>query len=219
MHKYMNHKEIFDNRDMATQKLLNVLPEELASAHNTLFIGINLGGAYIAQKLGEHFNQANDILLSQHIKTPNNEQQTIAIVTESEDIVIHHQLLYSFDISEDFIYNEARRKYDHEILDMRYKIRQGDDLVDVKDKTVILVDDAVETGFSMYGAIKSMISLGAKSIYLLTPIIDKIAYSNLLSICDGIYSPNRVINYVSTEHYYKKLKELSYKDIIVRQAV
>jgi len=215
----MNYKEIFDDRDMAIDKLLNILPHELAAAHQTLFIGINLGGAYMAQKLGEHFSQVSDIMLCEHIKAPNNESLTIAIVTENEDIVIHHQLISSFDISEDFIYNEARRKYDSDILDWKYRLRQGDDLVNVKEKTVILVDDAIETGFSMYAAIKSMIALGAKSIYILSPVIDKIAYSNLLTICDGIYSPNRVIDYVSSDYYYKELASLSHKDIQVRQNI
>jgi putative phosphoribosyl transferase len=215
----MNYREIFDDRDMATNKLLNVMPEEIVANSNTLFIGINVGAAYIAQKLALSFGRDSDILLSEYVKAPNNEELSIAIVTESEEIVIHNQLIKAFDISEDFIYNEARRKYDHEILDNKYKFRQGDDIANVRDKTVILVDEAIETGFSMYAAIKSMISLGAKSIYVLSPIIDKVAYRNLLSICDGVYAPNRVIDYVSIDYYYKTLSKLSHKDIKIQKTI
>ncbi|MEA2027921.1 MAG: phosphoribosyltransferase family protein [Campylobacterota bacterium] len=215
MHRYMNYKEIFDNREMAINKLSNIIPENIIANGNTLFIGISLGGAYMAQKMALNFGRDNDILLNEHVKAPNNEELTIAIVTESEDVVIHNQLIDSFDISEDFIYNEARRQYDTKILDNKYKFRQGDDIAKVEGKTVILVDEAIETGLSMYASIKSMISLGAKSIYLLSPIIDKVAYSNLLTICDGVYTPHRVSNYVSHDYYYKELLPLTYKDIQV----
>lgn len=216
MHRYMNYKEIFDNRDVAIHKLSNIIPENIISNGNTLFIGISLGGAYMAQKLALNFGRESDILLNEHVKAPNNEELTIALVTESEDVVIHNQLIDSFDISEDFIYNEARQQYDTKILDNKYKFRQGDDIAKVQGKTVILVDEAIETGFSMYASIKSMISLGAKSIYLLSPIIDKVAYSNLLTICDGVYTPHRVNNYVSRDYYYKELLPLTYKDIKIQ---
>ncbi|MBN2824405.1 MAG: hypothetical protein JXQ76_03695, partial [Campylobacterales bacterium] len=106
-----------------------------------------------------------------------------------------------------------------DILDNKYKFRRGDDIIPIRDQTVILVDETTETGFSMYAAIKSMITFGAKSIYVLSPIIDKAAYNNLLNICDGVFTPNRVIDYVSREYYYKKLPILSPKDIEIRKTL
>jgi len=219
MYIHMNYREIFDDRDVATSKLFNIVPEEIVASSNLLFIGVSLGGAYIAQKLAHHFGRDNDILLCEDIKAPNNDSLTIAIVTESEDIVIYDQLIQSFDISEDFVYNEARRKYDQDILNNKHLFRKGDDIINVYDKKVILVDEAIGTGFSMYAAIKSMISLGAKSIYVLSPIIDKVAYSNLLSICDGVYAPTRVLDYVSVDYYYKNLPRLRYKDIQINKII
>jgi len=215
MHKYMNYKEMFENRDAAIEKLLNIIPQELTDNEHTLFIGMSLGGTYMAQKIAQHYNRKSDILLLEHIMAPNNENLTIAIVTESEDVVIHTQLISSFDISEDFVYSEAKRKYDTDILDNKYKFRKGEDIVAIKDQIVILVDETSETGLSMYAAVKSMITLGAKSVYLLSPIMDKAAYNNLLGICDGVFTPTRVIDYVSCEHYYKKLPTLSSRDLAI----
>lgn len=211
----MNYKEMFDHRDMAIEKLLNIIPQELTENEHTLFIGMSLGGTYMAQKIARHYSRRSDILLLEHIMAPNNENLTIAIVTESEDVVIHTELISSFDISEDFVYSEAKRKYDTDILDNKYKFRKGEDIVAIKDQIVILVDETSETGLSMYAAIKSMITLGAKSVYLLSPVMDKAAYNNLLGICDGVFTPTRVIDYVSCEHYYKKLPALSSRDLAI----
>jgi putative phosphoribosyl transferase len=150
----------------------------------------------------------HDILLSEKIKAPNNKNVTIAIITESEDVVIHHQLINSFEIEEDFIYTEANYKYNETILNYKYKYREGNKIIDISNKKVILIDESIETGFSMYAAIKSMITLGAKNIYIVSPIIDKIAYNNLLTLCDGIYSNYKVLDYVSTDYYYKILDTL-----------
>ena len=75
-----------------------------------------------------------------------------------------------------------------------------------------MVDESIETGLSMYGAIKSMITLGARSIYVAVPILDKEVCEQLLSICDGIYSPYKVSNYVSIDHYYENFNTKIDKD-------
>jgi len=199
------YRNIFNDRDDGAKELEEIISSNDFSKEDTILIGISQGGDYIANVLSIKLGFERDILLSEHIKAPNNEELTIAIITESEDVVIDHKLINSFDIDEDYIYTQARYKYDEHILNYKYKYRGGDKIKDIANKRVILIDESVESGFSMYASIKSMITFGAKNIYIASPIIDKGAYDNLLTICDGVYSNHKVLNYVSTEYYYKIL--------------
>ncbi|SHO81479.1 hypothetical protein MNB_SV-15-1056 [hydrothermal vent metagenome] len=202
------YRNIFNDRDSASEELERIISNNNFNKDDTILIGISQGGAYIANVLSKKLGFEKDILLSERIYAPNNDNVTIAIITESEDVVIHNKLINSFDIEEDFIYTEARYKYEEDILNLKYKYRDGNKIKDLTNKRVILIDESVESGFTMYASIKSMISLGAKNIYITSPIIDKIAYNNLLTICDGIYYNYKIEDYVSAQYYYKILDDV-----------
>jgi len=202
------YRNIFNDRDDASKELEEIISSNNFSKDDTILIAISQGGSYIANILSTKLGFEKDILLSARIKAPNNSDVTIAIITESEDVVIHNELINSFEIDEDYIYTQARYKFEEAILNDKYKYRSGDKIIDITNKRVILIDESVESGFSMYASIKSMISLGAKNIYIASPVIDKVAYDNLLTICDGVYSNHKILNYVSSHYYYKILEDV-----------
>ena len=202
------YRNIFNDRDDASKELEEIISSNNFSKDDTILIAISQGGSYIANILSTKLGFEKDILLSARIKAPNNSDVTIAIITESEDVVIHNELINSFEIDEDYIYTQARYKFEEAILNDKYKYRSGDKIIDITNKRVILIDESVESGFSMYASIKSMISLGAKNIYIASPVIDKVAYDNLLTICDGVYSNHKILNYVSSQYYYKILEDV-----------
>jgi putative phosphoribosyl transferase len=86
-------------------------------------------------------------------------------------------------------------------------------LVSLKRKYVVLVDDCVETGLTMMVALKSAIEREAKNIYIATPILDTCVYQNLLTVCDGVFCPHKIEDYISIEYYYKDFKVLDVEQI------
>jgi len=202
--KRLKENELYRDREHASKELLESLPLDNFQNSDILIVAISNGGAYFAKDISKKIDKEMDILLAQDIVAPQNSSVSIAVITETEDIIIHQELIKSFDINKDFIYSEAKRKYNEEILASKYRLRKGKEIKKIKDKDILLVDDSIETGLSMYAAIKSMITLGAKSIYVTVPILDKGVCEKLLSICDGIYSPYKVNDYVSIEYYYKE---------------
>jgi putative phosphoribosyl transferase len=63
-------------------------------------------------------------------------------------------------------------------------------------------------------ALKSAIARGAKNIYIATPILDKGVYQNLLTVCDGVFCPHKIDDYVSIEYYYKEFEKLTLDQIL-----
>jgi putative phosphoribosyl transferase len=60
-------------------------------------------------------------------------------------------------------------------------------------------------------ALKSMIEMGVKSIYIAVPVLDQTVYDNLLNLCDGVFCPNRIRDYISIEYYYESLERLDFE--------
>lgn len=214
-----SHNTYFEDREDASKQLIDMLPIELFSQNETVVIGVSEGGVYFADQIARAIDAQMDILLTEPILAPNNPEVAIAMISETEEVVMHKALIDAFEISEDYVYGEAQRKYEDEVLAYVYKYRKGKDLVSLQGKYVILADECIETGLTMMVALKSVIARGAKNIYIATPILDKTVYQNLLTVCDGVFCPHKILDYISIEYYYKDFEALSFDEIseIVQQ--
>ena len=208
-----DHNIYFNDRQDAANQLIRTLPLDLFDNNKPVVIGVSEGGVYFADKIAHAVNGQMDILLTESILAPNNPELAIAMVSETEEVVMHKALIDSFNISEDYVYGEAQRKYDEEVLSHVYKYRKGKEILPLAGKYVILADECVETGLTMMVALKSVIARGAKDIYIATPILDKTVYQNLLSVCDGVFCPHKIDDYISIEYYYRNFDPLSFEDI------
>jgi len=208
-----NPSAYFEDREDASKQLIETLPIELFSQNETVVIGVSEGGVYFADQISKAINAQMDILLTEPILAPNNPELAIAMVSETEEVVMHKALIDAFEINEDYVYGEANRKYEEEVLSYVYKYRKGKDLISLKGKYVILTDECIETGLTMMVAIKSVIARGAKNIFIATPVLDKGVYQNLLTVCDGVFCPYKIQDYISIEYYYKDFQRLKFEEI------
>ncbi len=204
----------FENRKDAAEKLIDTLPLDLLRNNETIVIGVSEGGVYFADQIAKATGAQMDLLLTEPILAPNNHELAIAMVSETEDLVMHKALIDAFGISEDYIYAEAERKYDEEVLSYVYRYRKGKGLASLKGKYVVLADECIETGLTMMVALKSVIGEEAKNIYIATPILDTAVYQNLLTVCDGVFCPYKIQDYISIEYYYKAFRPLDYEDVM-----
>jgi len=204
----------FKDRGDAAEKLIETLPLALLHENRTVVIGVSEGGVYFADRIARAAHAEMDILLTEPILAPNNDELAVAMVSETEELVMHKALIDAFDISEDYIYAEAERKYEEKVLSHVYRYRQGRELTDLNGKYVILADECVETGLTMMVALKSAIGKGAKNVYIATPILDTSVYQNLLSVCDGVFCPYRIENYISIEYYYAHFDPYGYEEVM-----
>jgi putative phosphoribosyl transferase len=210
----LNPNIYYEDREDAAKQLIEMLPIELLEKNETVVIGVSAEGVYFADQIAKAMDVQMDILLAEPILAPNNPELAIAMVSETEEVVMHKALIDAFEINEDYVYGEAHRKYEEEVLTYVYKYRKGKDLISLKGKYVVLVDECVETGLTMMVALKSVIARGAKNIYIATPMLDHTVYQNLLTVCDGVFCPHKIKDYISIEYYYKEYERLKSEQIL-----
>lgn len=212
MPKNSNHKHFID-RVNAAEQLYDSIPKDFFKNRDIIIVALSEGGVILADVLAQKLDCSMDILLSESVLAPNNPELSIAKVTETQEVLIHRKLTESFNIEEKFIYREAKRVYDDKILNYLYRYRKGGALQSVNNKAVILVDECIETDFTSIVAIKSMISLQAKNIYMATPILDEASYESLMQISDGIFYTHRIKDYISVEYYYENLEKPEFSEL------
>ena len=194
----------FDSRADATIKLLDILPKEKMKTDDWMVVSISLNAVPIANAISEKLNISYDLLFSEQICAPNNQDCVIGMVSETEEIVLHTRLVDSFGINLDFIYAQAHRQYEEKILPKVYKYRKGDLISSLKNKNVLLIEEGCETGMTIMTAVKTVINGGAKSVSYATPLISSDVATSLEPVIDEIFAVNKITNFVETEFYYKK---------------
>lgn len=197
----------FTDQNDAGSKLLEILPRNELKANNFLILCLNIKSVIMCDFVARGLDLGYEILFSEDIKTPNNDECDIACVSESEDVVINEALRVSFEITKDYIYGRAKKLYEEKILKNVYKYRKGGLLSPLKDRNILLIADSCETGARLAVATKSLTNMGAKSVILGVALMpsDMAEYAN--TIVDDVYCAFKIDGFVSTDFYYEKTLE------------
>lgn len=201
-----------DRNDGAVQ-LIDALPIERIRAEKWKVIAVSSGGLKIASAVAARAGVCVDMLFSEAIYAPNNPDCELGRVSETEEIVVHEELVDAFDIQYDYIYGEAHRKHEEKILASIYKFRKGSQFPNLKDEHVLLIDEGCESGMKLMTGIKTAMNMDAKAVFVAIPVAPKSVAEALNQIVDESYVVHEVNDYVKTYCYYKDFKEISDDEI------
>lgn len=200
--------EKFKDRDDALARLVEIMPIAEMQKRKILVIAISYGGVLFAHNLAKILGAEYDLLFTASIPAPVNPECAIAMVSETYDIITHDALISSFGISNDYIYGEAKRRYEEQILSTIYKVRKGEMINSLKDEDIVIVDEGIDSGMTITTAIKSCINRQAKSVSVAVPIMPADVELLLRDIADNIYTVLRPAHFVEIEDYYEKYESL-----------
>lgn len=203
---------IFEDVELALPPLLDSITLKNPSLQNAMLVAIGRESVLSAQQIAKKLKIPMEFLFTELLYSPLNPECSIAVVSEDMEIIMNEDLVYAFNISLDYVYGEAQRKYDEVILPMRYQFRKGEGLSSFKDKDVILMDLGIETGLRAGVAVKTCMNLMAKSVSIASPIMPKSVFESLNEICDEIYCPYVCESYVSSAHYFPNLREITHEE-------
>ncbi|MGB5867033.1 MAG: phosphoribosyltransferase family protein [Arcobacteraceae bacterium] len=204
---------IFKNRKDAFHKLCDVLPLKEMEEEKWIVLAISSGGVPIAIDLSEKLKADFDYLFTQKIFTSKNKECEIAIITETEEIVIHEELMKSFDLNLEDIYAQSKVKYLNDIQQYKAKYRNNLDIMKLEGRNVLLVDEGLNTGLTMMACIKSVINEKAKSIFVAVPVLPEVTIHDIETIADDLYYVKAPAHFVSIDFYYQTLEEIELEDM------
>jgi putative phosphoribosyl transferase len=179
---------------------------DLKEVEDLVVLAISKRAKDLAKSIASKYNLECDILFIEEVKSPINKEVSLASVSESRDYVIVEELVKSFNITDDFLFNEIERVYEEKILEDIHQFRKGEGLISIKGKSVLLVDIGANTGLTLLCGIKSCINQGASFIKIGVGVIAKETAEMVEKIVDKVYFGKVIEDYVSTEFYIKESK-------------
>ena len=205
MQKYKN---ILINRQDAAQKLMDIMPMHKLKEEVWNIVAVSKGGLELGACFKEKRPNPLDILFLEAIMAPHNQECEVARVSETEEIVLNENLIDAFEIQYDYIYGEAHRKHEEDILSHIYQYRKGRPFPSMQNKVVLLVDEGSETGTKFMTALKTVLNQKPKAVYIAVPVLPKDVLEVLETFVDDIFFLYDIDDYVETDLYYKNLNEL-----------
>jgi putative phosphoribosyl transferase len=198
----------FIDENYALEKLLAALPISDMKNQNWLILALSKESVFYAQNIQKKINGDFDYLFMESVYAPNNNECEIAVISELEEIVIHEQLVKSFEIDFDSVYAKAKRVYEEKVLSYVYKYRKGNKISEIKNRNVLLVNLGIETGIKTSCALKTIISNHSKSVSIASVIIPDDVYQVVEYLTDDVYYAYKPEYFVDINHYFEKSIEL-----------
>ena len=195
---------MFRHRKDAGEKLAQAL--ERYRNENTIVLGIPRGGVEIAYYVANHLHAEMSIIVARKLGNPRNPE--FAFGATAEDGSMYIDAFGRQTVTDDEI-KEIAAMEKKEIRHRIEKFRHNKPLPEIKNRTVILVDDGIATGATLFAAIELCKKKGATKIVVGAPISGREMKSTLNHLVDDVVILEHPNTYYAVSQGYEEFSNLS----------
>jgi len=140
-----------------------------AKRGDVVVLALPRGGVPVGYEVARQLNAPLDIFLVRKLGVPGYEELAMGAIASGGARVVNEEVVEQLQIPEDVI-DAATIEQQQELERREAAYRAGRPLPELKNKTVILVDDGLATGSSMCAAVQALRLLGPKAIVVAVPV-------------------------------------------------
>lgn len=175
---------VFRDRREAGQVLAAML-EHYRNDRNVVVLGLARGGVPVAWEIAASLGVPVDAFIVRKIGLPGHEGVAVGAIASGGHLVVNDDLVRGLRIASD----DLRRITEHEARELRRRENayRGDrPPTSVAGKTVVLVDDGLSTGASMFAAIEAIRDRDAEKIIVAVPAAPESTIRELRAMVDEV---------------------------------
>ncbi|RLG05990.1 MAG: phosphoribosyltransferase [Thaumarchaeota archaeon] len=204
---------VFKDRFHAGELLAEMLKRNL-SLGDAILLAIPAGGIPVGYEISCRLNIPMDVVIVRKLQIPWDPEAGFGAVSSDGEIVLNERLVKQLGLSEEII-EEVVRKTLGIIRDRSKKFRMVKPVLDIGDKTVILVDDGLASGYTMLAAIRSIKKKNPKRIIAAVPTASAAAVKLVSRKVDKILCLNvRSGPFFAVADAYREWRDLTDEEVI-----
>jgi len=206
---------VFQNREVAGKLLAEKLKEDIKNLNNSLIVlGIPRGGVVVAEAVAKVLGCSLDVIVVKKLGAPGQSELAIGAVGETEGSkYIDEQLVQELGVSMEYLGKEIQEKK-KEIKRREELFRQGKHALDLKGKTVIIVDDGAATGATVIAAAREVWNHEPKKVMVSLPVVAKDTLAKLEKEADEVIFLEAPRMFFSVGQFYQKFDQVSDQTVI-----
>lgn len=170
------------------------------------------GGVPLGVEIAQAYNLKLDVILSKKIGHPSHPEFAIGAVAEEGEPIVH--AYQKKQVNEDWLELEIER-IRQQIAHRRQSYSEVSKKIDLRNRSVILVDDGIATGMTMKAAIEAVKQQKAAMVTVAVPIIPKDTYRELQKIADEVIAVDVPENFLgAVGAYYENFEQVEDREVL-----
>lgn len=151
-----------------------------ATSHDSIVLGLPRGGVPVAAEVAKALGAPLDVFIVRKLGVPGHEELAMGAIASGGVRVLNQDVLRYLPVPQKSIDEVAAREQQE--LERRERSYRGSrPPLDVRDKTVIVVDDGLATGSTMRAAVAALRKMQPRAIVVAVPVAAK-------QTCDEFHS-------------------------------
>ncbi len=206
----MNEGYIYPNRNAAGKLLAERLTT--IAGREAIVLSLPRGGAVIGAEVAKAFNAEHDLVISRKIGAPYDPEVAIGALTQNGRLLKDDTIIDALSVTKGYLESQTRLQ----LKEIKRQIREfkGEKVFpDLLNKTVILVDDGLATGFTMEAAVEFIKSQGPSRIIVAVPVGSAEAISRLNQKVDQVVCPLIPEKFRAVGQFYQDFHQVNDEEI------
>jgi len=159
----------FRDRVEAGRHLGEVLARKLGKQKDVIVLALPRGGVPVAAEVARALDAPLDVFIVRKLGVPGHEELAMGAIASGGVRVLNRDVLSYVPLPQKAIDAVAEREQ-QELLRREREYRGSRPPLDVRNKTVIIVDDGLATGSTMRAAVEALKKMGPRAIVVAVPV-------------------------------------------------
>lgn len=204
--------ELFPDRAEAGRRLGERL-SPLVGKEDTVVLGLPRGGVPVAREVAEELGAPLDVILVRKVGVPWQPELALAAVASGGVTVLNDEIVRATGLTGEEIADAVERERTE--LERRETLyRQGRSPIDVKGKTVVLVDDGIATGATVRAAVRAAVRRGAAHTVVACPVAPPETVASLRAEADDVVCLKTPSDFRAVGLWYEDFRPVSDDEVV-----
>ncbi|WP_447976888.1 phosphoribosyltransferase [Candidatus Nitrospira bockiana] len=203
---------VFHDRHDAGQQLARAL-HRYRHAPDAVVLALPRGGVVIGYEISRALELPLDVFVTRKLGTPGNPELAMGALAETGYRHLNEDVMAEFEVSDEQLEAEVRRQQDE--IERRIRCyRHGGPLVRVTGRTVMLVDDGIATGATLYASLAALRALHPGRLIVAAPVAPPHIPHDLQSKVDEAVILQTPALFFGIGQFYEHFEQVSDQEVV-----
>ncbi len=182
---------------------------------NPIVLGVPRGGVPVAFEVARALNAPLDVVVVRKLGAPGQSELGIGAVVDGDhpETTLNREVVSALRVSRDYLEREIRNQL-KEIHRRNLVYRAGRARIELRDRTVIVVDDGIATGGSIRAALRGIRQQAPKKVVLAVPVAPADTIESLRDEVDEIVCLSTPPMFFGVGEFYGDFHQLADAEVI-----
>lgn len=193
-------------------RLLGEALQAHAGRREVIVLGLPRGGVPVAAEVARRLGVDLDVCLVRKLGTPGRGELAMGALASGGARVLNPEVIRSHGVSPHAL-EAATARESGELLRREQRYRAGRPPLDVKGRTVLLVDDGIATGATLRAALLALRPMGPAALVIAVPVAPPSTLRELARDADGAVCLRPVENLLAVGCWYDDFRQTTDEEV------